>query len=302
MRVSNQTLFLRTQEGIQKTTQRLAQLQEAVASGKRINDFADDPLGAVRAFDLRAFAASLEQYDKNINAGLPFLKQNDATLGEVVEVVGRAKELALQMANDSNSAQDRQLAANEVRRLFEHLLSLANTKIEDRYLFGGFKNGSAPFTAGVGVVTYNGDGGQIAIPASTSHMLTLNLPGDQVFQGVGVAGGVDIFAVFLDLETALSANDVTGVDGINTQIGRLDTALDQILGFRVEVGGRINAATTTQESVGLMQTQTQIRRGEIEGADVFQLYADFARAQHAFAAALQSAARVTQTSLLDFLR
>jgi flagellar hook-associated protein 3 FlgL len=119
---------------------------------------------------------------------------------------------------------------------------------------------------------------------------------------VGVAGGVDIFAVFLDLETALSANDVTGVDGINTQIGRLDTALDQILGFRVEVGGRINAATTTQESVGLMQTQTQIRRGEIEGADVFQLYADFARAQHAFAAALQSAARVTQTSLLDFLR
>src|SRR5215510_7101478 len=107
MRVSNQTLFLQMQAGIQKTTQRLAQLQEAVASGKRINDFADDPIGAVRALDLRVFESSLDQYDKNLNAGLPSLEQNDAVLGQVVDVLGRAKELALQMTNDSNSVQDR---------------------------------------------------------------------------------------------------------------------------------------------------------------------------------------------------
>src|SRR5262245_2333680 len=127
MRVSHQTLFLQTQAAIRKTTERVMQLQEAVASGKRINNFADDPLGAVRALDLRVFEASLDQYDKNLDAGIPFLEHNDTALGQVVEVIHRAKELALQMANDSNSAQDRQIAAREVQQLYEHVLQLANT-------------------------------------------------------------------------------------------------------------------------------------------------------------------------------
>ncbi|MBI3304563.1 MAG: flagellar hook-associated protein FlgL [Deltaproteobacteria bacterium] len=452
MRVSTQTLFLQTQEGIQRASQRLAQLQEAVASGKRINDFLDDHIGAMRALDLRGVETMLGQYDKNIDAGLPFLEQNDAALGEVVEIVGRAKELTLQMANDSNSAQDRQVAAREVQQLFQRLLSVANTRVEDRYIFGGFKNGVAPFTA---VGAYNGDSGEIAIQANSSIDITLNLPGNKVFQGAGVTGGVGLFDVLRDLQTVLggsngvnplslalainldatavtpgnpfpagpddtpanwqagsnfsttvtlfdavgTAHDLTflfrktgattwdyqvvanrkeldagaptstdlrqvgsgtlafnvdgtfnaggstinpigplawangatsqtiaatdlsftgstqlaqpsavttlsqsNTDGFNQLIARLDGALDHILGFRAEVGARVNTARATKESVELIQTQTVIRRGEIEGADLFQLYSDFARAQHAFEATLQSAVRVTQTSLLDFLR
>ncbi len=145
MRVTNQILFQQTQAAIQKSNQRLADLQEAVATGKRINHFGDDPIGAVRALDLRVFEASLDQYGKNINAGLPFLEQTDSVLGDVTEVLGRAKELALQFANDSNNAQDRAIGAAEIQQLFERMVGLANSQIEGRYLFGGFKNGSAPF-------------------------------------------------------------------------------------------------------------------------------------------------------------
>lgn len=452
MRVSTQTLFLQMQKGVQLTTQRLAQLQEAVASGKRITDFADDPIGALRALDLRGLEATLRQYDKNINASLPFLEQNDTVLGHIIDVLGRAKELALAMANDSNSAQDRHVAAIEVQQLFQHLLSLANTKIEDRYLFGGFKNGTPPFTT---AGAYSGDNGEIAVQASSSTTITLNLPGNRVFQGTGIAGGVGLFDVLRDLQSVLQGGSglspltldlavnldatavtpgspfpvgpddtpanwqagsnfstvvtlfdslgtahnmtfffrktgattweyrvvaqrneldataptstelrqvssgtlafnadgtfdasgstinaigplawVNGADSqtlaagdlsftgstqlaqssavrtlsqgnttnFNAQLGRLDAALDQLVSLRAEIGTRVHAATTTQESVGLMLKQSLIRRGQIEGADVFQLYSDFARAQQAFEAALQSAARITQTSLLDFLR
>lgn len=449
MRVSTQTLFLQTHEGMQHALRRLAELQEAVASGKRINDFDDDPIGAVRALDLRSLEARLGQYDKNINTGLPILEQSDATLGEVVNVLGRAKELALQMTNDSNSTQDRVVAAAEVQQLFQHLLSLANTKVGDQHIFAGFKNGAAPFSA---TGAYNGDNGEIAIQADASTSVTLNVPGNKVFQGAGVTGGAGLFDVLRDLQSVLqggtgltplslsmavnldaaavtpgsafpagpddtpanwqagsnfstavtlfdslgTAHDLTvlfrktgattwdyravakrkdldagaptstdlrqvgsgtltfsgagavtastgsvgplawvngatsqtiaaadlkftgstqltqpsavltlsqiDTGGFNTAIGRLDAALDQILRFRAEVGARVNLTTTTKESVGLLQTQTQIRRGQIEGADAFALYSDFARAQRVFEAALQSAARVTQLSLLDFLR
>jgi flagellar hook-associated protein 3 len=453
MRVTNQILFRQSQEGIQKTNQRLAQLQEAITTGKRINHFEDDPIGAVRAFDLQTFEGSLEQYDKNINASLPFLEQSDATLGEVVEVIGRAKELALQMANASNDTADRKIAATEVQQLYDRMLGLANTQLEGRYIFGGFKNGSAPFSsAGV----YSGDNGQINVQTDAASSVTLNLSGSQVFQAAGVAGGVGILDVLKDLKTVLDggttttnplalnlgvnldatattpgtafpagpddtlanweagsnfstsvtltdslgtshevkflfrktsatdwdyqaiakrseldasapastdwrsagngtlkfdgagALDVSGstinavgplawVDGATsqtiaatelgftgstqlsessavltltqtnaagfaTEIDRLDAALDHIVGFRAEVGARVNTAQTAKESVGVLQMQTKIRRGDIEGADMYQIYSDFSRAAQTFEAALQSSARITQTSLLDFLR
>lgn len=302
LRVTNQSISRQVTEGLQQAYRRLAEVQEVVASGKRINRLSDDPIGAVQVLDLRSFDASLDQYDKNINSGLPFLEQSDAVLADVVKGLGRAKELALAMANDSNSAQERLLAATEVRQIFLQLLSLANSKVEDRYLFGGFKNGTAPFAEGGGVVTYSGDSGEIVVQANASTTITLNLPGDKVFQGVGVPGGVDLFDILLDLETALQANDVTGPDGINTQLGRLDAAPDQVLSFRAEVGARLNTAETTKEGLALMKTQTASLRSQIEEVDVLRVYSDFARLQHAFEAALRSASQVIQPSLLDFLR
>ncbi len=452
MRVSNQMLFYQTQTGIQKAAQRVAQLQEAVSSGKRINNFTDDPINAVRALDLREMESSLDQYGKNIDSGLPFLKENDSVLGDVVDALGRAKELALQMANGSNNAQDRAAAATELQQIYERVVSSANTQLEGRYIFGGFKNDAAPFSA---TGAYLGDNGQINIQATASSSITLNLPGNQVFQGAGVSGGVGLLDALKDLKTVMLSNgstpalqlglgvnldpsattpaaafpagpddtlanwkagsnfststtlfDSTGVGhevqilfrktgaaswdyqvlakrseldasassstdwrqvgkgtlafnangsfnvggstinavgplawtngaasqtiaatdlsfagstqvtgpsavltlrqtntaGFATEIGRLDAVLDQLSQFRAEVGARINSATTAKDSVDLLHLQTETRRGEIEGADALQIYSDFTQATQAFNAALQSAARVTQTSLLDFLK
>lgn len=453
MRVTNQIIFAQNQAQIQKASQRLARLQEAIATGKRINHFEDDPLGAVRAFDLRTVEASFVQYGKNVNAGLPFLEQTDSVLGEVKEALDRAKELAVQLANDSYNAGDRQIGATEVQQIFERVVGLANSQVEGRYLFGGFKNGVAPFSAS-GV--YNGDNGEIAVQTDSSSSVILNVPGNKVFQGANVNGGVGILDILRDLKSVLEGNGsgedplalsmrlnldaaattpgsafpagptdtlanweaggnfsttlslfdsqgtghevrflfrktgattwdyraiakqseldasassstdwqevssgVLSFDGLGafdaagstinaigpltwvngaasqtiaatdlsfagstqssepsavqtltqtnvasfaTQIGRLDAAIEQLAGIRAEVGARINTANTAKESVGVLQMQTQIRRGEIEGADVYQIYADFSRAMSAFEAALQSSARVTQLSLLDFLR
>jgi len=302
MRVTNQSLSNQVQEGLQQAYRRLAETQESVSTGKRINRLSDDPFGAVRAVDLRSFEASLDQYGKNIQSALPLLNQTDSVLGEADDILSRTKELALAMTNGSVSPQDRASTAAEVRQLFLRLLSLGNTKFENRYLFAGFENATVPFTEGVGIVTYSGDGGEIKIQANSSTNVAVNLPGDKVFQGVGVTAGVDMFDVLLDLETALQANDVTGPSGIGAQIGRLDTALNQASRFRAEVGARLDTLNTASQGLEAMRLGATEMRSQIEDVDALKIYSDFARLQQVFQAALQSSARVIQPSLLDFLR
>lgn len=302
MRVTNQALSHQVTEGIQVVFQRLAKVQEAVTTGKRINHLSDDAFGAIRTLDLRSFSTTLDQYKKNIDSALPQLEQTDAALDGATAVLDRAKKLALAMANDSHSAQDRLLSAVEVRETLQQLLSLANTKLDGRYIFAGFENEMAPFADSGASASYNGDSGEITIVTGPSSTLTINVPGYKVFQGAGITGGEDLFDILHDLETALTANDVTGPNGIRTQNGRLDKALEQILGLRAEVGARINTAEAAKESLDIMQLRTTSLRSQIKDADPIQVYSDLARQQYAFEAALQSASRVIQPSLLDYLR
>ncbi len=146
------------------------------------------------------------------------------------------------MANDSNSPDQRLQTSKEVRELLNQVLSLANTKVENRFIFAGFVNGTPPFSEGGGVVSYSGDSGEVLVQTSAASSIPMNVPGDKVFQGVGLGTGIDIFDICLDLESALQNNDVSGASGIRTQIGRLDVAVDQILSFRAEFGARVNNA------------------------------------------------------------
>ena len=302
MRVTNQSLSLQVTEGLQQAFRRVAETQEAVTSGKRINRLSDDPIGAVRVLGLRGFEASLDQYTKNIDRALPAIEQADSVLDNVIDRLSRGKELALSMANDSNSPDQRLQTSKEVREILEGVIGLANTKVESRFIFAGFVNGSPPFAEGAGIVTYSGDGGIINVQASAVSSLAINVPGDQVFKGVGLANGQDIFDIFLDLEAALQNNDVNGADGIRSQIGRFDRAIDQILAFRAEFGSRINNAQTAKDALSAIKIHNVEQRSQIEDADVLKIYSDFARYQQAFQAALQSSAQVIQPSLLDFLR
>ena len=302
MRVTQQSLSLQVADGLQQAFSRLAATQEAVTTGKRINRLSDDPMGAVRVLGLKNFEASLTQFNKNVNTALPVLEQTDSVLDSVTQLIVRAKELAIAMANDSNSAKERVQTSKEIHEVFNEILSLSNTRVENRYIFAGFANGSPPFAFVGGGVLYNGDSGVISVSTSATGTVALNVPGDQVFQGLGLGGGDDIFDMLLDLETALLNDDVNGSDGIRTQIGRLDVAIDQLLGFRAEFGARVNHAQAAKAAVDVIKTQTIEQRSQIEDADALKVYSDFARYQQAFQAALNSAAQMIRQSLMDFLR
>ena len=247
MRVTTQSQATQIIDALQQAYQRVAQAQNVVSTGRRINQLSDDPIGATRVLVLRNVEASLTQYQSNINTAQPFLQQADTVLGNVTDALNRARELAIQMANDSYSPADRQAAAAEVQQIQQQVLALSNTTVGNRTLFGGFLNASPAFAQGTNGVDYLGDNGQIQVQTSASGNLSINLLGNRVFQGVGSPGGVGVLDALQDFQATLQGTGTVNALKISLN---LDAATAAGSGFSPTdaVGTEATPATLTGEA------------------------------------------------------
>ncbi|MBC7457737.1 MAG: flagellar hook-associated protein FlgL [Bdellovibrionaceae bacterium] len=189
MRISdkmNQNQFL---NNVQKNRTELSSLQNQAATMKRINKPSDDPIGAAKALQNRTENKNLEQFDRNILFARSFLENSESTLSQLGEAVVRAKELAMQGANDTNGGVPRQMISEEVSQIYNSVVEMSNRRFGERYIFGGYQTTEAPFTkAG----EFRGDNGQIQIQNHKGQFLPMNLSGAQIFLGenLGYEGAI----------------------------------------------------------------------------------------------------------------
>ena len=124
---------------VQGLRQNIFDRQEQVTSGKRVNRPSDDPAAAER---IAQFHNVIQTTDKRLFAvseGQSRLNLSEATLGSAGNTIQRAKELAIRLRNDTNSATERTNTAKEVNELLQGLVALANTNFNGRSLFAGFE-------------------------------------------------------------------------------------------------------------------------------------------------------------------
>ncbi len=120
---------------------------EKMSSQKRINKLSDDPIGMTVLLGHRQVEASLEQYQKNVDAGNGWLALTETKLKSVGDLLTNASEIAIQQGTATASAESRSIMAENVRQLKEEMLSLANSKYGNRYLFSGSRMDTDPFSS-----------------------------------------------------------------------------------------------------------------------------------------------------------
>ena len=119
------------QSGLEKSIQRLS-------TGLRINGAVDDAAGLAISDRLTAQIRGLNQAVRNANDGTSALQTADGSLNEVSNLLQRARELAVQSANDSNSSTDRASLNAEVSSILAELDRLASTvQFNNRKLLDG---------------------------------------------------------------------------------------------------------------------------------------------------------------------
>lgn len=185
MRIADSMAFEQIRGNIGKNRTTMSDLQNQAATQKRVTKPSDDPISAARVLGSRIDFEGNKQFIKNLNYAKSFLEMTDQSLGDVSENLMRLKELALSQANDASSSEEsRRVVATEIEQIFNQIISIGNRKLGDRFIFGGFKTQSRPFTS---EGKYEGDNGEMMLHIDKETFLPMNVAGNQVFLGEGLS-------------------------------------------------------------------------------------------------------------------
>ncbi|MCB0407070.1 MAG: flagellar hook-associated protein FlgL [Bdellovibrionales bacterium] len=175
--------FDQVNRNLAKNRKEMADLQNKAASQKNMNKPSDDPIAAARVLSARVDLSGNTQFNKSLGYARSFLEYTDQSLGDLTENLIRAKELAISQANDASaSGQSRKVVAREISQIFDQVIQIGNRKLGDRFIFGGFKTQTTPFSI---EGQYQGDAGEMQIQTDKQSYVPINMPGSKVFLGEG---------------------------------------------------------------------------------------------------------------------
>ncbi len=293
MRVTDQQMFSTLTWRINRNWERLEKVQDQIASGQKINKPSDDPVSSARTGILDETLSRLDDMDRTADKASGFLEATEGALGQVSDLLIRARELAVQGASDGYDAQDRDDMAIEVRAMFDQLVALGNLDVNGRYVFAGFLSDQPAFQADG---TYNGDSNELELRVSPGLQVKATLAGGQVFGAAG--GGTDIFAVLDGLATALETDNTAN---IQNALDGLDTSLTQINSARSLVGSRLDSVQLAKGWNDRLRTGAKTQRADVRDLDLGKASMELAMAQQALQATLASTPRMMAQSLLNYL-
>jgi flagellar hook-associated protein 3 len=193
MRISTPTLYERGIASIQDQTGKLLKLNEQIAAMRRVLTPADDPVAAARAMEVSQSISTNEQYRANQKSAENSLALEESTLGQVENLLQRARELAVDAGNGAYDNTNRGYIAKELRILLQDLVSQGNaTDGNGSYLFSGYQGGTTPFSVSSATppVAYNGDQGQRQLQIDASRRVATSDSGAEIFMNVKSGNGV----------------------------------------------------------------------------------------------------------------
>jgi flagellar hook-associated protein 3 FlgL len=185
----------------------LSKTQNQVATGKRVQTPADDPVAAVHIMELQRSLQETEQFGRNADRAANRLTLEEQALAEVNTLLQRVHEQALQANNSTIDAAGRRLIATEVRGRLEELIGIANGRdAGGEYLFAGYATLTQPFAQTGSAVAYFGDQGSRQLQISPTQRVSDSNSGFEVFMNVTEGNGVFVM-------DAAGGNTGTGVIG-----------------------------------------------------------------------------------------
>lgn len=154
MRISENMRYRLFQSCINRVGQQLTDIEKKISTQKNINAPSDDPIIFARSVEYNSELSISSQFSDNLKRLNTLVSMYDTSLTTVedqLEIVGR---LAAGYGTADSSI--RQSSAEELKNIIEHLVTVANTKLGDTYIFGGQQADSAPFRLNNDYsVTYN---------------------------------------------------------------------------------------------------------------------------------------------------
>ena len=196
MRVSTNQVYNQSVNRMQELQQSTYRLQDQVSSGLRINQPADDPVGAATLVQLDGQRNALEQYTRAGVLAEQRLTQVDDVMNGVSNALQRTYELLIQGRSEVLAAGDREAIAAEIREQLDVLVDLGNTRnASGDFIFAGAKVETRPFSRdATAEVSYNGDQTVRRLEVSETRSIEETFSGDEAFMRIRNGNGTFVTA------------------------------------------------------------------------------------------------------------
>lgn len=297
MRITQSMMSSSMMKNLQNNYKRLDKYQEQLMTNRRLNRPSDDPVGVASALHYRAEISSTTQFAENVDDADSFLKFTDTVMNEATQIVQKLSELAVQGGTDTVPKDARENIAREVEQLYTHLVSLGNTQFKGRYILNGQRTDQKPYPDDPANEKYSLDDGIVQYQVGAGIYVDVNVLGDKVFGKFGDAD--NLFTIVNDMKTALLNDNTSGISGA---IPKLQGALEKLVIGQAEVGAkqnRLEFTTSRLEDLNLNYIDLQSKTEDI---DMPKVITELKTAESIFQASLDTIARISRPSLLDFLR
>ncbi|WP_145559279.1 flagellar hook-associated protein FlgL [Yersinia mollaretii] len=229
----------------------------------------DDPAGASQAVIYQNALANMQQFDTARLYAQDALEQEDNTLTSIGHLLTKnLSEKIVAGGNGALSDADRQALATELQGIRDNLLDLGNTTNSNgRYIFGGYKTGSAPFEKDG---TYVGGDTAMTQHVADSTEMQVGHTGSDVFMS---GSNDDIFAA---LDSAIAALNQPIVDDADREAlqNTLDSTnisikkgIDNLGKVQAQVGTNLQQIDSLAERSAVEQINLQSRLQQTVGSD-----------------------------------
>ena len=161
---------------------KLLDVQQQLSTQRKYQSASDNPNAVTKGMGLETMMTEAEQYIKNLEDAVAWLKFTDSALGDMNDIFQRMRELAIYAGDGILEGVDHTAIATELAELRKELMSYANSTIAGEYLFGGLKTGTTPFTVGPGgEILYNGNDYSVKWEFARSEVGKVSVPGSELF-------------------------------------------------------------------------------------------------------------------------
>ncbi|PRY64252.1 flagellin [Vreelandella songnenensis] len=269
------------QNNLRSSQSMLAQAQERLSSGLRINSASDDAAGQAIANKMTAQIKGMDQASRNASDGISLVQTMEGGLDQINDNLQRIRELAVQGANDTNTADDRAAITTEINERIAEI---------DRVAGSNNFNGTKLLASGASTALNI----QVGSNTSDNDVITVNTINAST-SGLGISGSA----------AALSGNSGADATHANfrTLIDDVDAAVKTLDENRATLGATLNRFDSVIDNLATTTTNLSEARSRIEDADYAVEVSNMTRANILQQAGTSMLAQANQTpqSVLSLL-
>lgn len=331
MRVTQFSKYIPIQSSIQEIQNRKYLNELRLATGKQVVDITETPSLLVQKKRFENQIASQQQYKKNIDYSINFLQHTTETLESIANNIQRVREIAIS-ATQIGVAQDVSTLGKQIRGILDDIIKDLNSDFDGQFLFSGNllntdsiisppgATNKLPFEliqetptpenpSGLKII-FKGNTKKIIINTSKVSSEVINTTADELFGDTALTALnkiIDLYNLLTYNKDGLprGQNDLFNTDDLsklNDYQKEIAKMYDKINSVNSRNGILLNRFEVLKEQSASLITALEGYKSKVSDTDFASTTIQLSKDQTALQFTLQVAARLTQTTLFDFLR